>query len=382
MPNEPVGAFLSGGLDSSTVVGLAADKAGPNLHAYTIGFNEPGYDETAFAKIAAKRFHVPISIYDVTPEDILDTIEIVAKYFDEPFGNSSAIPTYHCAALAAEDGQNILLAGDGGDELYAGNERYRTQRVFSWYERIPAPLRHSVFERLLLGPFANVAFFPIRKARRYVEQAIVRMPDRLQTYNFLLRDGLDAIFTDAFLDAVDAEAPIEHMRAVWDEGSDYDFIDRMLYLDWKLTLADNDLRKVSTMCRAAGVRVVYPMLSNTLIDAACSIPGPDKMRRGKLRGFYKEATRGFLPNEILTKSKHGFGLPFGPWFKKSTTLRDSMMERLNSLASRNIVRPEYIDEMCRATVSEHAGYFGEMIWVMSILESWLSARPEHTGFRI
>ena len=89
-----------------------------------------------------------------------------------------------------------------------------------------------------------------------------------------------------------------------------------------------------------------------------------------------------MPREILTKQKHGFGLPFGPWFKKSSTLRDSVLDRLTSLARRNIVRQDYIEEMCRVTIEEHAGYFGEIIWVMTILESWLAARSEYSDFRL
>ncbi|MDJ0909465.1 MAG: asparagine synthase-related protein [Woeseiaceae bacterium] len=379
---ERFGAFLSGGLDSSTVVGFAAQQPDTELTAYTIGFDEPDYDETEYAKLAASTYGVPISIYNVTPEDILKTIDIVARSFDEPFGNSSAIPTYHCAAFAVEDGQSILLAGDGGDELFSGNERYRTQQIFSWYQGVPGFLRKGVLEPLFLGPLARTEFFPIRKVRRYIEQAKMPMPERMQTYNFLLRDGLSTIFTDVFLDAADTDAPFDHLQSVWDEAPECDFIDRMLYLDWKLTLADNDLRKVTTMCDAAGIRVAYPMLTNSLLKAACDIPGAKKMLSGKLRGFYKSATRDFLPNEILTKKKHGFGLPFGPWFKKSSMLRDSVLDRLTSLAKRNIVRQDYIDEMCRVTIEEHAGYFGEIIWVMTILESWLSARSEYADFRL
>ena len=138
-----------------------------SLKAYTIGFDEHGYDETEYAKLAASTYDVPISIYNVTPEDILATIDIVADSFDEPFGNSSAIPTYHCAAFAAEDGQSVLLAGDGGDELFSGNERYRTQQIFSWYQRVPRFLRKGVLEPFFLGPMAKTEFLPVRKARRY-----------------------------------------------------------------------------------------------------------------------------------------------------------------------------------------------------------------------
>lgn len=379
--DKSVGAFLSGGLDSSTVVGMSARSPGTSVNAYTIGFDEKDYDETPYARIAADYYNVPLSVYYATPDDVMTTIEKVATHYDEPFGNSSAIPTFLCAQAAANAGEDIILAGDGGDELFAGNERYQKQQLFAHYDNLGTGLKKSVLEPLFLRALGNVSFMPVRKVRRYIEQARIPMPDRLETYNFLLRDGVDTIFTEDFLAVADSNAPLDHLRAVWDESDTNDLIDKMLYLDWKLTLADNDLRKVTTMCEVAGIDVVYPMLDNRLQDAACRIPGPDKMRGRRLRGFYKEATHDFLPHEVLNKSKHGFGLPFGPWFAKSDTLRNQMVERLDSFSDRNIIRKEYIDSVRQATVGVHPGYFGGMIWVIVILESWLAARPQWNNFR-
>lgn len=380
--NRSVAAFLSGGLDSSTVVGMAANAPDSTVNAYTIGFDEKDYDETPYARLAADYFDVPLSLYYVTPGDVMTTIDTVASQYDEPFGNSSAIPTYFCALAAANAGETMILAGDGGDELFAGNERYRKQQIFSYYYKINAGLRNSFLEPVFLGALGDVNFLPIRKLRRYIEQAIVPMPDRLQTYNFLLRDGLDNIFSTDFLDCVDQDSPLTHMRSVWDDANTDDLIDRMLFLDWKLTLADNDLRKVTTMCEAAGIEVSFPMLDNNLLELSCQISGTDKMRKGKLRGFYKEATRNFLPNEILSKPKHGFGLPFGPWFSKSEPLRLHAIEMMDSFAERNIVKRKYIDGVRDATIGTHPGYFGEMIWLIVILESWLAARPKWSSFKV
>ena len=365
-------AFLSGGLDSSTVVGMAS-RVG-RVKAYTIGFDEKLYDETPYARIAAEHFHVPLSVHYVSPADVMSTIETVSDSYDQPFGNSSAIPTYVCARLAKAAGESYMLAGDGGDELFAGNVRYQKQRIFSYYERIPQPLRSAIIEPLFLNALGKLNILPVRKVRRYVEQARIPMPDRLQTYNFLIRDGLATIFTPDFLSTVDTDSPLRHMRTIWDDGSHYDFVDRMLFLDWKLTLADNDLRKVTTMCEAAGIEVRYPMLDHALIDLCCQIPGPAKMRNGRLRGFYKDAVHDFLPPEIVKKSKHGFGLPFGPWFAKSGDLRTYALDLVGSFAKRNIIRSDYAISVRDAALGEHPGYFGEMIWLIIILECWLSRR--------
>jgi asparagine synthase (glutamine-hydrolysing) len=374
--------FLSGGLDSSTILGLASRHTQGSVAPYTIGFDEPAYDETRFARIAAERFGVKLNRYEAKPEDVVDAIATVASAYDEPFGNSSAIPTYLCAKFAASSGEPGLLAGDGGDELFAGNQRYRTQQVFEKYFSIPAPLRRRVLEPLFLGPFATTSFFPVRKVRRYIEQARLPMPDRLQTYNYLEAHGIDRVFTARFIEAVDAASPLRHLRAVYAEADTDDLIDKMLYLDWKLTLADNDLRKVTTMCEAAGVTVQFPMLDNRLIDIACKIPGPEKMRHGNLRDFFKTSVHELLPEAIINKKKHGFGLPFGPWFARSESLRNQMVALLDNLGGRDIIRKDYVEFVRKATLEDHAGYFGEMIWLMCIFESWLSLRSQWRSYRL
>jgi asparagine synthase (glutamine-hydrolysing) len=381
-PPNRAATFLSGGLDSSTVLGFASRHRPGATAPYTIGFDEPAYDETRYARIAADHFGVALNRYEVTPDDVVDAIENVAVAYDEPFGNSSAIPTYFCAKAALAAGETLLLAGDGGDELFAGNARYRTQQIFSKYDAVPAAVRSLLLEPVFLRMFATTPFLPIRKARRYIEQAKEPMPDRLQSYNYLRVHGMDKIFTPGLLESVDANVAIEHLRSVYAEPATDNLVDKMLYLDWRLTLADNDLRKVTTMCETAGIEVRYPMLDNRLIDLACRIPGDLKMRGGNLRDFYKRAVKSFLPDAIITKSKHGFGLPFGPWFTRSQALRERMIALLDSLAGRNIIRPDYIDFVRKATLEEHAGYYGEMIWLMCVFESWFAARPAWRAYKL
>jgi len=379
---ERTASFLSGGLDSSTVLGLARMHFPGTVTPYTIGFDEPEYDETRFAQAAAQHFGATLNRYEVTPEDVIDAMSAVSESFDEPFGNSSAIPTYYCARAAVAGGEHTILAGDGGDELFAGNERYRTQQIFGLYHKLPRMLRAGVVEPLFLRTWSSSTLAPIRKIRRYVEQAIVPMPDRLQTYNFLYARGLEDIFTARFLEAIDAESPLRHLREVFAEPDTEDLVDRMLYLDWKLTLGDNDLRKVTVMCERAGIHVKFPMLDNRLIELACRIPGTAKMPRGKLRGFYKTAVRSLLPRVVLQKRKHGFGLPFGPWFARSARLRSQMLGLLDSVGCRDVIRKDYVDAVRRATLGEHPGYYGGMIWLLCVFESWLSARPEWSSYRV
>jgi asparagine synthase (glutamine-hydrolysing) len=147
----------------------------------------------------------------------------------------------------------------------------------------------------------------------------------------------------------------------------------MLHLDMKFTLADNDLRKVSRMCEAAGIEVRYPLLDEALIDFSGQLPVHYKVRGQKLRWFFKEALRDFLPREIITKSKHGFGLPFGVWALSHAPLRELVDNALNRFEDRGYLRPAYIQNIRRQHAEEHSTYYGKMIWVMLILEQWIEA---------
>lgn len=143
LDEAPFGSFLSGGTDSSTVSGLVSELSGLPAEAYSIGFDAEGFDETEYARLAAKHFGCNLHEYYVTPADVRAAIPQVAAAYDEPFGNASAVPAYLCARRAAQDGRTILLAGDGGDEIFGGNARYAKQKVFEAYWAIPGPLRRA-----------------------------------------------------------------------------------------------------------------------------------------------------------------------------------------------------------------------------------------------
>ena len=367
------GAFLSGGLDSSTVAGLLAKVRTGVAPAYSIGFDEAGYDEMHYAEIAADRFNLRHHKYYVTADDVVSAIPHIASTYDEPFGNSSAVPTLLCARMAKENQTTNLLAGDGGDELFAGNERYARQRLFSVYDRLPRWSRNKVLEPLFLRSLAEIDWLPIRKLRSYVEQARVPMPDRMQTYNFLHRFPAEEIFESEFLHSVDPMKPLELMRSTYDEAPTESVLERMLYLDWKFTLADNDLRKVTAMVESEGISVMFPMLDDGVVDLAAGVDPSWQLRGTELRSFYKYAVRDLLPTEILTKPKHGFGLPFGEWLNQSPVLQDLIFQNLNQLKSRQIVKSDFIDQSVKLNQSDFAGYYGVLVWVLAMLEEWLSA---------
>ncbi len=368
-PNSKTGAFLSGGLDSSTVTGILANVQNP-VDAYSIGFAQEGYDEMAYARIAAHHFGAKLHEHYVTPDDVVNAVPEIARAYDEPFGNSSALPALFCARMAKENGTDILLAGDGGDELFAGNSRYARQQTFDFYHRIPSWIRSAILESLVLDmPLSNWTP-PTRKLRRYIEQARLPMPDRNESYNFLHRTNLFEMFEPDFLEQIDQTQPLHLLREVYDRTSGHSLLNRMLHLDWKFTLADNDLRKVNRMCELAGVQVRYPMLDDALVEFSTKIPSTLKLRGTKLRYFYKESLSRFLPPEIINKRKQGFGLPFGEWLKTSPELQELIYGSLSDLKKRHIIKPEFIDHLVETHRGGHAAYYGTMIWVLAMLEQW------------
>ena len=364
-------AFLSGGIDSSTVAGMLARAKPDQARTYTIGFAAAGYDEVGYARITAKHFGIRAQEYYVTPQDVAAGVPKIAVHFDEPFGNSSAIPAYFCALAARQDGMKQLLAGDGGDELFGGNARYAKQKVFEWYFTVPRALRSHVIE-----PFASAlgAWPLVSKLRSYVDQANVPLPDRLQTYNYLARESVDAVLHPELASVVDTHLPLVEQRAVFAEPRAHDKVDRMLYLDWKFTLADNDLRKVMGACALAGVEVRFPWLDERIVDLSLRVPGDAKVRGRTLRYFVKRALTGFLPQEVIHKPKHGFGLPFGVWMREDLALQRLVGLSMASLKERRLVRADYIDSLMRRHRDEHAAYYGEFLWVLMMLELWLDSR--------
>jgi len=372
------GAFLSGGLDSSTVAGYLA-KAHPQAPTFSIGFDAAGYDEIEFARIASNHFGTNAHEYYVTPDDVCDAVEDVVGSFGEPFGNSSAIPVYFCARLAKEHGVDLMLAGDGGDELFAGNFRYKKQMLFEHYCSLPRFLRRSFIEPLLLQ--TGLGRLPLAsKGASYVRQALIPLPDRLQSYNFLHRHDPAQVFDERFLGAVKTSEPLDLWRKEWDCYPDADSIDRMLALDWKFTLHDNDLVKVNSMCRLAGVEVAYPMLDEALIRFSTRVPSDLKLKNGELRWFYKQALREFLPAEIINKKKHGFGLPFGIWLRNHAGLRLVSERALQSLAERGVFRGEFLQQTLTLHREDAAGYYGELVWILMALELWLARHAPGTRF--
>jgi asparagine synthase (glutamine-hydrolysing) len=366
-----VGCFLSGGTDSSTVAGMLGTVTGRPARAFSIGFDAAGYDEMEYARIAARHFGAEHHEHYLTPAELVASIPTVAAHYDQPFGNSSALPAFRCAQLAREHGVDRVLAGDGGDELFGGNSRYAKQRVFGWYDAIPGGIRGNVIEPAFSAA-APLARAPLtRKIGSYVNQAKVPMPDRLQTYNLLMRLGIDEVFSTVMRERVDPDLQPREQREVWRETRSRSLINRMLAFDWRYTLAESDLPKVVGTASLAGIGVGFPLLDDELVDFSLRLAPSYKLRGLRLRWFFKEALADFLPRETIAKRKHGFGLPFGVWMLQYAPLHELARSSARALGDRNIVRHDFVDRLFSRFLPDHPGYYGEMAWQLMMLEQWL-----------
>lgn len=368
------GAFLSGGTDSSTVSGILKSVAGTPAPAFSIGFDAAGYDEMHYARTAARHFGCEHHEYYVTPQDVVEAAPKIAAFYDQPFGNASAVPVYYCAKLARERGVQRLLAGDGGDELFGGNERYATQQVLGWYQHLPRSLRKAVLEPLILHTPLLRTVPLARKAYRYVEQASQPMPWRYESHNLLAHLGAERVLEPDFLAGVDRRHPQVLLAEAYAPYADCSLINQMLGIDLRFTLADSDLPKVTRMCELAGVDVAFPLLDEEIIEFSAQLPAQLKLRGTRLRWFFKEALRDFLPPEVISKSKHGFGLPVGAWLMTHRPLFDLASEAMAGLRQRRIVRAEFIDELRDRLLPMHPAYYGTMMWVLMMLGLWLVRR--------
>lgn len=368
------GAFLSGGTDSSTVAGTLGEVAGKPAKTYSIGFAVEGYDEMEYARIASRHFGTEQHEYYVTPEDVVDALPRIAAAYDQPFGNASAVAAYYCARLAKSDGVMRLLAGDGGDEVFGGNSRYAKQHQFAYYEKLPG-LARSLLEAVFLSVdgIKNVPL--LRKGRSYIEQASRPMPARYDSYNLIDRLGPDNLFTPEFLARIDLGSPLKLMQETFKPYQGASLINQMLGIDFKFTLGDSDLPKVTKMCELAGMDVAFPLLDEALVSFSGILPADLKLRGTYLRYFFKEALRDFLPSEIITKEKHGFGLPVGAWLTTHPALKALAGDSLASLKRRGIIAPAFIDRLLGEHMRTHAAYYGTMAWVLMMLELWFQKHP-------
>ena len=369
-----IGAFLSGGTDSSTILGLIGDATLERVKSFSVGFEEAAYNETYYARIAAKHFNSIPHEHFVGPQEALDSVTSLSAAYDEPFGNSSAIPTFFCLKMARDSGVKIMFAGDGGDELYGGNERYITEKFFAVYGEVPFPLRFAL--NYTAGIMPNL--YPWQKVKNYVHKANQAPIDRFFSYHLYFRDHAEELLSNDFIDSIDLDFALEIPRRLYARVGDTAPLNRLLYVDLKLAVADNDLFKVNRMAEAHGIEVRYPFLDPHVGLVSGRIPACLKVKGRSKRYIFKKAFENFLPREILHKKKHGFGMPIGEWLRHDPGFRD--LARSALLESRSLQRGYFkrkaLERLLKLHDEESSSYYGSYIWYLVMLELWHRDHPD------
>jgi asparagine synthase (glutamine-hydrolysing) len=364
------GAFLSGGTDSSTIVGLMSRLTRERVNAFSIGFTEDEYNELRYAEIAARAFDAAHYTAVLAPDEAFGALPRIVGAYDEPFGNDSTLPTFWCAKLARESGVNRLLAGDGGDELFGGNERYSVEQIFMMWHRLPHWSRRHLIEPALSALPARL--WPVDLARRYVRRASIPNPHRFFSYGFFREEGGLETLAPEFVAGVDRSAPVRLLQAHFDRPPATSEMNRLLYLDMKLAIADADLQKVTRTAELTGIGVRFPMLDRALADFTGTLPVRFKVRGLEKRYLFKRAFGRLLPPEILKKPKHGFGLPVSHWLRTHSRFRDLARDTLQSTrcAERGYFRRAAIDRLFELQRVDTTSYYGGVLWSLLMLELW------------
>jgi asparagine synthase (glutamine-hydrolysing) len=363
------GCFLSGGTDSSSILGLATKLHRTPLRAFSVGFAEERFNELEYARIAARHFGAQHVEGLLKPDEAFATIPKIVAAFDEPFANSSAIPTYFCARLARENGVSVLLAGDGGDELFGGNERYRKNEVFRAYQRVPALLRRWFIEPIVAAA-KNGGM--LRKAQNYVRQANMPHPERYCQWRLLRKFSPEAVLGGDMPFRNGHSDLLATIRAHYESAPAHSELNRLLYVDVKMTLGDDDLPKVTRTAELAGISVRFPYLDHELAEFTGRLPATMKVNNLEKRCLFKMATRQLLPEAILKKKKHGFGLPIGYWLHSHAKMNFWAKEVLfdPKTYQRGYFRRDFVEKLFLKMSQDDTPYFGDLLWAFLMLELW------------
>ena len=367
-----IGSFLSGGVDSSSVTGILTQIIGHPVRSFSIGFDEERYNETSYAQIAAKAFGAKHYEYFVSAKDTYDAIPLMQQAFDEPYGNASTIPAYFCANKARENGVGILYAGDGGDELFAGNQRYADQKIFEYYQQVPTWLREKVLEPIVFGLAKNLPWRVFERAKKYIQRSNIPYHERITSYDFFRVVSIADFLEPDFLEEVGRNYdPYWPFSFYYFEAPAKTNLDKHLYIDWHLTIADNDILKFR-MAEATGICVRFPFLDYRVAEFSVRVPSGIKMPGSKLRAFQKAAFADLLPLEVRTKKKHGFGLPIPGWLRTDRNLNEMMRELVLSHQSlqRGYFRKEALEGLVESHRTDKTGFYGTILWYLMVLELW------------
>jgi asparagine synthase (glutamine-hydrolysing) len=359
----PVGCFLSGGMDSSVVTGLMASLSAEPVRTFSIGFEDPRLDETRYAQAVADHFSTRHTT-EIVSLDVMGLLPRLAKAYDEPFGDTSAVPTFRVAQLAARE-VKVVLTGDGGDEAFGGYERYIVDERIGRFDVIPASLSRAASTSIdaLLGVVAPRA--RIRGRVRLVGEIAGMDPD--QRYDRQMRtmspdlerallDGHAVALSSGYLSRSMAAAPTERL-------------DRLLWTDTLSYLPEDLLVKMDRATMANSLEARSPLLDQDVVQFAARLPRDRKLRRGRSKIVLREVAKALMPAHLIDRPKMGFRVPIAEWFRGS--LADAYRELV--LAPDAFVRDLLDQDVAGQVLADHtsgAKDNGHRLWQLFMLEQW------------
>ncbi|SCY17509.1 asparagine synthase (glutamine-hydrolysing) [Nitrosospira sp. Nl5] len=370
MTEVPLGAFLSGGVDSSAVVAMMANLMGEPVNTCSISFGDPAFNESQYAQKVADRYRTRHNVGQVDQDDF-DLIDKLASLYDEPFADSSAMPTYRVCELARER-VTVALSGDGGDENLAGYSRYRwhlnEERMRSV---LPLGLRKPLFGLLgSLYPKADWAPKVLRAKSTF--EALAR--DSIEGYFHsvsIMKDGMrQRLFSDSFNRALQGYQAVEVLRTHADQCPVQDALSRVQYLDMKTYLVGDILTKVDRASMAHALEVRVPLLDHKLVEWISGLPVSFKLRGHEGKYIFKKALEPHLPNDVLYRDKMGFSVPLAGWFRGPLRQRvsDALMGPI--LAETGIFNKVFLKELIDQHQSGRRDY-SAALWSLLMFESFL-----------
>jgi asparagine synthase (glutamine-hydrolysing) len=360
----PLGAFLSGGVDSAAVVAFMTRIMNQPVKTFAIGFTgDPSFNELEYARVVAKEFQSDHHEFLVTP-DAIDLLPKLVWHYDQPFADSSAIPSFLVAQMTREH-VKVALTGDGGDELFAGYERFAAARMAETYRRTPHLLQNAVKQFLDLMPEATTYRGFVRRARRFVDSAALPLSERYLHWVGVFPPSLiSELLTDDM-----ATDPVAHFQSHFSPAHDGGLIAQLLSVNMTTYLPGDLLVKTDRMTMANSLEARCPFLDQKLLEFANSIPSKLKLKGMTTKYILKRALQGIVPEEIIYRKKHGFGVPVGRWFR--TSLKDYVRE---TLLSPDALRRGYFHESSlRRLIEEHQSGkrdHGHRLWALLTLEIW------------
>jgi len=373
MSDVPVGAFLSGGIDSSAVVAFMAEHGratGAEVNTFSMGFADGSYNELPYAREIAEMFGTTHREGTVTP-DLLDLFEKLVVHIDEPFADVSLFPTYLVSQMAREHGK-VALTGDGGDELFGGYDTYLAQRLAERLDRFTPLGALQMLDRLVsLWPPSEKKKGLVNKVRRFV-QGVAQAPADIQQYRwmtFLGPDGKRMLYSQAFRDRLAGSDVYRPVRECLAAASPDDVLNRQLYADLCIYLADDILVKVDRMSMATSLETRAPFLDADVMELAFSFPGDLKVRGGDRKFVLKQALDGVLPRRILTRSKEGFSIPMKNWLRRE--LKPLMLELLSRdrVARRGLFDPSDVERRVQEHLNGRENH-AHVLFGLMVFERW------------